>query len=59
METTELNIFFEILNENELNSIYGGTSEQGDDEYVIIYINGKPVKVKINRDGSITIIEYL
>lgn len=58
METKVTNIFFEIMNENELNSICGGTSEQ-EEEYMIVYIDGRLVKVKINRDGSITIIEYL
>ena len=57
MQTITLNEQFEILNEQKLNTIYGGTTEQEEDTVEIIYINGHKVVIKKNSDGSITILE--
>jgi|GEM_PF-2529459 len=57
MQTITLNDQFELLNEQQLNTLYGGTSEQEEGEYITIYINGRPVRVRRNSDGSFTIVE--
>ncbi len=59
MQTITLNDQLELLNEQQLNTLYGGTSEQKQEEYIIIYKDGKAYRIRINSDGSITILEEM
>lgn len=39
----------QILSKSLLSSLKGGKEEE---EYIIVYINGKPQRIKINKNGE-------
>lgn len=58
MQTDKLNSFFESFDENEMNSIYGGTFEQEEEGVIeIIYVNGQRIVIRRRKDGTYTILE--
>ncbi len=57
MQTDKLNSFFESFDENEMNSIYGGTFEQEEEDVIeIIYVNGQRIVIRRRKDGTYTIL---
>ena len=46
------------LSKSHLASLTGGEKEDEEDEWVIVLIDGKPVKVRRTSDGVIIEIEY-
>lgn len=41
---------FQVIQKSTLARIIGGNKEE--EEYIIVYINGVPYRIKINRNGE-------
>lgn len=43
---------YQLLSKSFLSSIKGGSKEKEEEEYITIYINGVPYKIKVDKNGN-------
>ncbi len=43
---------FQIISKGILSQIIGGNENEEEEEYRIVYINGIPYRIKINKNGQ-------